>query len=963
MLAPNRDSESFCKQTKITYWHLLGWIAVFAVANVMLDLQAPNVVHAQIASVGKAKYRIDLPADRDGQPRRTIEAVPSISQYLKRSGHPVPSNDWCSSLVWPKQNPYSLPMFAHPLAMQAHADGLGVGYNPIPHVTDSRKDGRVIQAGTDYRYPYRESLIVGLKGMQSESCVLDRYSDWTVTALWRDSAADQTKVNELRATFGHGLPFVYFKRTGDKPLKVRFTNAKVDRSRTPVDPIVFSLDEITGKHSRENSQIQLTVDAFENVGVGCKARLSYDFDGDGRIDRVETMGLMATDPSPDSWEIYESDAKPLDPLFTYGEFADFRGGSVKLEFWKCFGEGDLRLDLSRCNVQLPIEDGQFFLGEDSSLSQQVGKGVAVLADEKDAAGAQVFYRDENVLGVTVNGTHYGLFAPEGAEWPVGDSFEEVTTDLAGKDFLSIAVLPVANTKTIRRFEQFAYAFVTDTRIDFHYDPESARVVTRFSAKTIIEQGENTHTMFALYRHQHLNLVRRDRLTPDLYESPRGQMKVVVGDSFSTSTPFTGVLPALPCDDSSRQQLGKLLDEFVGGIMSRQNRFERSDTYWNGKEFGKIAEAIQIADQLGQTEQRDQLVQLLKTRLEDWFDGKDELFFYYDQRWDTLVGYPDSYGSGEQLNDHHFHYSYFIKAAAVVAQFDPEWVAPENYGGMIELLIRNCANSDREDLRFPWMRFFDPYAGHSWASGHAGFASGNNQESSSESMNFATSLILFGEVTKNQRIRDLGVYWYATEAEAIRQYWFDTSGEVFPRRYGHSCVGMIWGDGGTYGTWWTANPEEIHGINFLPLNGGSLYLARDADYVRRNHRDLVDSNRKFHTGGNPGDSERFDRWQDVLYEYFALADPSEAEQRFQVYANKAKSEFGESRLHTTQWISSLKSLGQFDSEVSANHPTAVVFKKASGRSYVISNFQSKPLNVKFSDGARFTVPPGLHMFSD
>jgi len=929
-------SQPFCDQLRATCWHLLGWIAVLAFTSVMLDLGAPDNVHAQIVSVGKAKYRNDLPVDQDGRPRRTIEAVPSISQHLKRSGLPVPSNDWCSSLVWPKQNRYSLPMFAHPLAMQAHSDGLGMGYNPIPQVTDSRKDGRVIQAGTDYRYPYRESLIVGLKGMQSESCVLDRYSDWTVTALWRDSAADQTKDSALRATFGHGLPFVYFKRTGDKPLQVRFTHAKVDR---------------------------ITVDAFKNVGVGCKARLSYDFDGDGRVDRVETFGLMATDPSPDSWEIYESDAKPLDPRLTYGEFADFRGGSAKLELWKCFGEGDLRLDLSRCNVQLPIEDGQFFLREDNSLSRQPAKGVAVLAGEKDAARAQVFYRDENVLGVTINGTHYGLFAPEGADWSPGGSLDEVTTDLAGKDFLSIAVLPVANAKTIKRFEHFAYAFVTDTRIDFHYDPESARVVTRFSATTKIEQGENSHTMFALYRHQHLNLAQRDHLTPDLYESPRGQMKVVVGESFSTSTPFTGVLPTLPCDDSSRQQLSKLLDEFVGEIMTRQNRFERRDTYWNGKEFGKIAEAIQIADQLGQTEQRDQLVQLLKTRLEDWFDGKDELFFYYDKRWDTLVGYPDSYGSGEQLNDHHFHYSYFIKAAAVVAQFDPVWVAPENYGGMIELLIRNCANSDREDLRFPWMRFFDPYAGHSWASGHAGFASGNNQESSSESMNFATSLILYGEVTKNQKIRDLGIYWYATEAEAIRQYWFDTSGEVFPQRYGHSCVGMIWGDGGTYGTWWTANPEEIHGINFLPLNGGSLYLARDADYVRRNHQDLLDSNRKFHTGGEPDDSERFDRWQDVLYEHFALADPSEAEQRFHTYADKAKSEFGESRLHTTQWISSLKSLGQFDSNVSANHPTAVVFKKAGGSSYVISNLQAKPLNVKFSDGARFTVPPGLHVFSD
>ena len=170
-------------------------------------------------------------------------------------------------------------------------------------------------------------------------------------------------------------------------------------------------------------------------------------------------------------------------------------------------------------------------------------------------------------------------------------------------------------------------------------------------------------------------------------------------------------------------------------------FQRSDTYWNGKEFGKISEVIHIADQIGKHKIRDELVKLLQARLESWFDGKDqERFFYYNQQWNALIGYPDSYGSADILNDHHFHYSYFIKAAATIAKFDPDWVKPENYGGMIDLLIRNCANYDRTDKRFPWMRFFDPYAGHSWASGNAGFASGNNQESSSESMNFASSLI-------------------------------------------------------------------------------------------------------------------------------------------------------------------------------------------------------------------------------
>ena len=113
------------------------------------------------------------------------------------------------------------------------------------------------------------------------------------------------------------------------------------------------------------------------------------------------------------------------------------------------------------------------------------------------------------------------------------------------------------------------------------------------------------------------------------------------------------------------------------------------------------------------------------------------------------------------------------------------------------------------------------------------------------MNFATSLILYGQAIGDETIRDLGIYWHSTEAEAIRQYWFDQDGEVFPDGFQQSCVGMVWGDGASYGTWWTANPEEIHGINFLPINGGSLYLGRDTDYVKRNIANLNEANRNFH----------------------------------------------------------------------------------------------------------------------
>ncbi len=92
------------------------------------------------------------------------------------------------------------------------------------------------------------------------------------------------------------------------------------------------------------------------------------------------------------------------------------------------------------------------------------------------------------------------------------------------------------------------------------------------------------------------------------------------------------------------------------------------------------------------------------------------------------------------------------------------------------------------------------------------------------MNFAGALIQWGQVTGNTAVRDAGVFLYTTQAAAIQEYWFDSSDTNFPAAFGHSTVGMVWGSGGAYATWFSAEPEMIQGINMLPITGGHLYLA-------------------------------------------------------------------------------------------------------------------------------------------
>ena len=206
---------------------------------------------------------------------------------------------------------------------------------------------------------------------------------------------------------------------------------------------------------------------------------------------------------------------------------------------------------------------------------------------------------------------------------------------------------------------------------------------------------------------------------------------------------------------------------------------------------------------------------------DWFTfdygagGSADRFFAHDPIWSTLIGYPASYGADTELNDHHFHYGYFIMAASVIARFDDEWAGHDAWGGMINLLIKDAANWDRDDERFCFLRHMEPYVGYSYASGHAGFAAGNNQESSSEAMNFAAAVVSWGAETGQHEIRDLGLFLMSMETQAIERYWFDVDQEIFPEPMPHPVAGIVWDSGADYATWWTGNPEEIQASTSCP----------------------------------------------------------------------------------------------------------------------------------------------------
>ncbi|MCI0386990.1 glycosyl hydrolase [Streptomyces sp. CNQ085] len=554
-----------------------------------------------------------------------------------------------------------------------------------------------------------------------------------------------------------------------------------------------------------------------------------------------------------------------------------------------------------------------------------------------AAGTpEVFADDGNVLGVTIGGRHYALFAPSGSDWTVSGT--DIRADLGDKDYFSLAVLP--GRDALATFRKYAFSFVTGSEVAWDYDEAAGRMEATYTLTTTAREGSERGTLQALYRHQWLHT--SDALTGWTYASPRGEMKVREGASFTTSQKVTGVLPGLPVPDAVDEAR---LKGYIEEVANAADPFDgATDTYWTGKQLGKLAQLVPVADQIGETGLRDRLLGLIKGRLQEWFTPGGASEFSYDRDWRTLIGYPASYGSDKELNDHHFHYSYYVMAAAIVAQYDAAWAADSAWGGMVKTLVRDAANPSRTDELFPFLRGFDVYAGHSWASGHAGFAAGNNQESSSESVNLSAGLVLWGSATGDDSLRDLGVYLLTTESEAIAQYWFDADQEVYPDDFGHDVVGMVWGSGGAYSTWWTANPEEIHGINVLPVTGGSLHLARNKDAIRRSIAEMERAN------GGPAVE-----WRDILWEFQALADPAKGRAAWDAQNGGYEPEAGESRAHTYHWVTTLDAIGAPDTSVTADSPTAAVFTKDGTRTYAAHNHSGSAVTVTFSDGGKLSVP--------
>jgi endoglucanase Acf2 len=494
-------------------------------------------------------------------------------------------------------------------------------------------------------------------------------------------------------------------------------------------------------------------------------------------------------------------------------------------------------------------------------------------------------------------------------------------------------------------------------VSWKVDPATGMVQTSFNASTRSMDGSNSGPLLGLYPHHwYKNAAVEGKLGP-AYDSVRGQIKLLAASQFTTSHPYTGFVPYWPGLKGTPQL--DLLGELMKTELRTARRMmlqEGKGAYWQGKGLQRNLQLMDLFEQQGDMDSRNQLLDMVKKRVEEWFSGsRSNSYFHYDRKIGAVASYPDEFFTVEQINDHHFTYGYWIRSVANIALRDPAWASSSQWGGMVDLLVADIATAERGRADFPFLRNFDPYEGHSWASGVGLGEFGNNQESSSESINAWAGLVLWGEVSGKPALRDLGMYLYATEAQAIDHYWFDLHGLVFPPEYKNVEVSQVFGGQYIHNTWWTDEPRQIKGINLLPITTASLYLGRDPQYVLKNLGALKTEMAVYEArNAKPPNPPPADIWQDIFAKYMALADPAQALTGWDRWGSV---ELGETRSHTLHWMLSLAEMGTPDLSVGADTPLFSVFKRPDGRrTYLAYNAGKAAITVKFSDGKQLTVAP-------
>jgi endo-1,3(4)-beta-glucanase len=304
-------------------------------------------------------------------------------------------------------------------------------------------------------------------------------------------------------------------------------------------------------------------------------------------------------------------------------------------------------------------------------------------------------------------------------------------------------------------------------------------------------------------------------------SSLGTLSLCTGRTIRYSVTAVTPSDSLSLQGASASRLKAIRTQLARDL--RATPAEPADTYAGGKWLYRLANLLTVAKAAHATKSAATARAKLQAALIEWTeaDGCSQRAthcFVHDDTIGGVVGLEASYGSDE-FNDHHFHYGYFLYAAAVAVKDRPS--LGKKIGPVMDLLAADIA-SPTATKGIPALRMYDAWAGHSWASGYSPFADGNNEESTSEAVDAWNGLALWAQVRGRTSLASTAKWLLATEATAAKTFWLDPDLTAFPA-FQHSFVSLVWGGKRDSATWFSADPAAKLAIQLIPMSPAAGYL--------------------------------------------------------------------------------------------------------------------------------------------
>ncbi|KAI8963203.1 glycoside hydrolase family 81 protein [Daldinia sp. FL1419] len=372
-------------------------------------------------------------------------------------------------------------------------------------------------------------------------------------------------------------------------------------------------------------------------------------------------------------------------------------------------------------------------------------------------------------------------------------------------------------------------------------------------------------------------------TAKLQTTTKGVAVGVVADSWTMVEPHMPVSMGLAPWDPVDGEKKILKDSAINTItpiainetaQDANHQSDQNSMYFSGKALAKFAGICYTAnDLLKNPALAETGLKNLKSAFNRFLANKQQFPLYYETAWGGLVS-SATYQTGNDgadfgntyYNDHHFHYGYFIYAAAIVGYLDPKWLTKDNVD-YVNALVRDIANPSPLDKYFPVSRNFDWYHGHSWAHGLYETSDGKDQESSSEDAMHAYAIKVWGKTIKDANMEARGNLMLSIIARSINRYYLYTEdNEVQPSQFvGNRVAGILFENKCDHTTYFGSNIEYIQGIHMIPLLP-STKLTRPANFVRQEWATYFDNGRAENVEGG---------WKGILFANLATVDPKAA----------------------------------------------------------------------------------------